>query len=387
MLNRLGIEEDEIDDLVFEETDIPKEGIKWMALAKVHTTNYFSPQSFEQHMRVAWSPAKEVKFTALEENLFTIQCFCLGDWLKVDKGGPWLFRQNAVIIVPYDGLTPTESVDLNSFDAWIQIHKLPIGYRDHVLIKNLVEKKVGKVQTVETVIPGVNNFVRVQVKIDVRKVLARFVTVVRGGQREFFQLKYEKFPRFCGACGFLGHSHLECGSGEHDEAELKWGDWLKADWSTWRGRGTQISRGGGRFGRGEPAGMGRGTEFGGRSMPQASWRFNANILAGQKVQTEEEEHDTGSSPIKKTQMELDDHDSSNDSGAKIRLRIEYDTESQKEETNDNPLAMATDNDPPNITTNSLEKENDRSKCTKKAGADSPSLRSLDSREESDRAQC
>jgi hypothetical protein len=43
MLNRLGIEEDEIDDLVFEETDIPKEGIKWMALAKVHTTNYFSP--------------------------------------------------------------------------------------------------------------------------------------------------------------------------------------------------------------------------------------------------------------------------------------------------------------------------------------------------------
>jgi hypothetical protein len=300
MLNRLGIEEDEIDDLVFEETDIPKEGIKWMALAKVHTTNYFSPQSFEQHMRVAWSPAKEVKFTALEENLFTIQCFCLGDWLKVEKGGPWLFRQNAAIIVPYDGLIPTESVDLNSFDAWIQIHKLPIEYRDHVLIKNLVEKKVGKVQTVETVIPGVNNFVRVQVKIDVRKVLARFVTVVRGGQREFFQLKYEKFPRFCGACGFLGHSHLECGSGEHDEAELKWGDWLKADWSTWRGRGSQIARGGGRFGHGEPAGMGRGREFVGRSMPQASWRFNAITLAGQKVQTEEEEHDTGSSPIKKT---------------------------------------------------------------------------------------
>jgi hypothetical protein len=36
------------------------------------------------------------------------------------------------------------------------------------------------------VIPGVNNFVRVQVKFDVRKVLALFVTIVRGGQREFF---------------------------------------------------------------------------------------------------------------------------------------------------------------------------------------------------------
>jgi hypothetical protein len=133
--------------------------------------------------------------------------------------------------------------------------------------------------------------------------------------------------------------------------------------------------------------MGRGREFGGRSMLQASWRFNAITLAGQKVQTEEEEHDTGSSPIKKTQMELDDHDPSNDSGAKRRLQIEYDMESQKEETNDIPLAMATDNDPPNITTNSLERENDRSKRTKKAGADSPSLRSADSNEESDRAQC
>jgi hypothetical protein len=110
--------------------------------------------TFETYQRVAWSPAKEVKFTTLEENRFTIQCFYLGDWLKVEKGGPWLFRQNAVIIEPYDGLVPAESVELNKFDAWVQIHKLPIGYRDHALIKKLMEKKVGKVLTVETVILG-----------------------------------------------------------------------------------------------------------------------------------------------------------------------------------------------------------------------------------------
>jgi hypothetical protein len=52
---------------------------------------------------------------------------------------------------------------------------------------------------------------------------------VRGGQREFYQLKYEEFPKFCGACGFLGHSHLECGSEVHDEDSVKWGEWLKVD--------------------------------------------------------------------------------------------------------------------------------------------------------------
>ncbi|KAK1680255.1 hypothetical protein QYE76_041103 [Lolium multiflorum] len=70
MIQRVGIEDDEFDDLVFEdEEDAPKEGIKWMALAKVHTTNYFSPQTFEQHMRVAWSPAKEIHFQLLEDGV------------------------------------------------------------------------------------------------------------------------------------------------------------------------------------------------------------------------------------------------------------------------------------------------------------------------------
>jgi hypothetical protein len=145
MLLRLGIEEDEEDDLVFEDQiDVPKEGMKWTALARVHTSNFFSPQTFEQHMRVAWSPAKEIKFTALEERLFSIQCSCLGDWIKVEQGGPWLFRQNAVSIEKYDGLSPIESVDLNFITVWIQIHKLPIGYRNNTLIKNLIEKKMGR---------------------------------------------------------------------------------------------------------------------------------------------------------------------------------------------------------------------------------------------------
>jgi hypothetical protein len=44
LLQRLGIEEDEFDDLVFEEEAMaPKEGMKWIALARVHTTNFFSP--------------------------------------------------------------------------------------------------------------------------------------------------------------------------------------------------------------------------------------------------------------------------------------------------------------------------------------------------------
>jgi hypothetical protein len=56
ILRHLSIYEEEIDDLEEEEKDDPKEGMKWFALARVHTGNHFSVQTFEQHMKVAWIP-------------------------------------------------------------------------------------------------------------------------------------------------------------------------------------------------------------------------------------------------------------------------------------------------------------------------------------------
>jgi hypothetical protein len=61
--------------------------------------------------------------------------------LKVEHGGTWLFWQNAVIIELYNGLASPESIGLNSIAVWIQINKLPIGYRNKTLITNLREKR------------------------------------------------------------------------------------------------------------------------------------------------------------------------------------------------------------------------------------------------------
>jgi hypothetical protein len=130
LMQRLGIEEDEFDDLIFEDEETaPRQGMRWLALVKVHTSNPFSPITFEQHMRNVWAPAQNIDFNHLEGNLFTVQCFCLGDWIKIKEGGPWMFRQNAVCVEDYDGLMSPNLIDLNHFETWVQIHKLPIGYR------------------------------------------------------------------------------------------------------------------------------------------------------------------------------------------------------------------------------------------------------------------
>jgi hypothetical protein len=98
LLKRLGIEEDKFDDLVFQEVDVPKEGMKWMTLCRFHRTNFFNPQMFEQHMRFAWSPAKAINITPLKDDLFSIKSEGRRRW-------PWLFCQNTMSIEPYDGLS------------------------------------------------------------------------------------------------------------------------------------------------------------------------------------------------------------------------------------------------------------------------------------------
>jgi hypothetical protein len=159
---------------------------------------------------------------------------------------------------------------------------------------------------------------------------------------------FEKFPKFCGACGYLGHTHLECGTGEHDENLLKWGDWLKAEWSTWHGQSPPGIHGGGHDGHGrEPFLDGRGKRPVGRGdgAPQ-SWRHNALSYKADGTLEDEELKDTGTSPMKNPGTEVENSDNSSELGEKRRLALPIEnTESCNDNIQgvlDSPEAMVTD---------------------------------------------
>jgi hypothetical protein len=52
--------------------------------------------------------------------------------------------------------------------------------------------------------------------------------------------------------------------------------------------------------------------------------------------------DTRTSPVKRTQIDLDETDPSSDSGSKRRLNMEENSDAQKENIDGMPLAMITD---------------------------------------------
>ena len=96
MMKELGLKEEDLDDVVFDEQPAPPEGPRWVALARVNTSKTYSQTWFFRNMRSAWDIAQEARFKPLEENLYTVTFTCLGDWERVMNDGPWNFSAGEV---------------------------------------------------------------------------------------------------------------------------------------------------------------------------------------------------------------------------------------------------------------------------------------------------
>ena len=188
--------------------------------------------------------------------------------------GPWLFRECALMLERFDGATTIPTVIPNKVEVWIQIHRIPPLYRTEAILKQLAGK-VGEVVKVELKVISAEDgeFQRARVKLTAGRPLMRVVTLSPEGlQSMLMQVKYEKAPKFCDHCGLMGHGALECGTGEHADDELNYGDWILAPMETWHPETPRV-RGG--FGWERDAGRGgRGfADHGGRSAGRGVGRF------------------------------------------------------------------------------------------------------------------
>ena len=85
LMKELGLREEDLDDVVFDEKEASSEVTRWMVIARVHMDKPYSQAWFFQNMRSAWNLARDVKFRPSEENLYTLRFFCLWDWRGLKK--------------------------------------------------------------------------------------------------------------------------------------------------------------------------------------------------------------------------------------------------------------------------------------------------------------
>jgi hypothetical protein len=323
MFDQLVIDESEFDDFIIEEEQESLEAsTRWMVVARVLCGKKFSHDALMQQMQIAWNPAREVTMRPVGANLFLIQCFCLGDWEKVMERGPWLFREWMMITAPYDGFSDLELVELEHALMWIQVHKVPEGFRKIEVLKPLINRACGYVETLELKHAGIfrGDFVRARIRVDVQRPLARFVSLSRGGKIFLYVVKYEKLGMICFTCGLIGHDYKECGAGVFDEKDLKYGEWIYVNPPSSRGRDLGGLRGGFRGGHGglgfgecastggmEGAGRGLGMVFAGRGHGTfVDWREHPERHAKQPGVGDRELMDTATSPNKVADVHMSD---------------------------------------------------------------------------------
>ncbi|KAE8799590.1 hypothetical protein D1007_24968 [Hordeum vulgare] len=128
LLERLNLEDDEADDLVWEEEiDVEEIKPKWLALGRVLTMKSFSQSALIAEMKAAWNPAQPVVWRRIKANLFSIQFSCLADWNKAMHKEPWDFHGMALLMTEYNGFTNPEKVKLDRLETSYSVMSRYIG--------------------------------------------------------------------------------------------------------------------------------------------------------------------------------------------------------------------------------------------------------------------
>lgn len=127
------------------------------------------------------------------------------------------------MVADFDGEKTIDEVEFIFIPIWARIIKMPLGLMNKAA-GEMIGEMIGEVLEVdvEEDDTAVGHFMRVKVKLDIRKPLMRGVTLdVGDGAKEKIKwcpLVYEYLSDFCYTCGRIGHTDRLC------EAQLKKGE-------------------------------------------------------------------------------------------------------------------------------------------------------------------
>lgn len=134
----------------------------------------------------------------LSTNLFLFQFFHELDVDRVEKGKPWTFNKQLLMLKRMEkGMKPLNS-PINSVTIWVQIHEVPFGFHPNN-VAHAVGKNLGKfIEADPWNEEGAwNVFLRVRVELDARKPLVQRMKIkAREGEWSWVYFKYERLPSF-----------------------------------------------------------------------------------------------------------------------------------------------------------------------------------------------
>jgi len=160
-----------------------------------------------------WCPIKGVLCKDLGENHFLFTFLQAAGKKRALEEGPWMFGKDLVVMVDYDAMKTIEEMDFSFIPIWIRVMKLPLGMMTRATGEAIGEE-IGTFMCMDLDDNDsvVGRFLRIKVRLDVRKPLMRGVTVCVGKEEKplWCPVEYEFLPDFCYTCGIIGHTDRSC---------------------------------------------------------------------------------------------------------------------------------------------------------------------------------
>jgi hypothetical protein len=185
------------------------------AVAKVLAEKPVRAEALELSLGRIWCPMKGVECKDLGENRFLFTFMQGSGKRRALEEGPWMFGKDLVVVADFEGDKTIDEVEFSSIPIWVRILKMPLG-----LMNKSAGEKIGEMVGAVLEVDAdeneraVGEFLRVKVRLDIRKPLMRGVTLDVGeGEQEKIKwcpLVYEYLPDFCYICGLIGHIDHSC---------------------------------------------------------------------------------------------------------------------------------------------------------------------------------
>ncbi|XP_075640492.1 uncharacterized protein At4g02000-like [Castanea sativa] len=153
---------------------------------------------------------------------------------RILSNEPWSFDKSLVVLQKYDRLTPLSDLPLDKSSFWVQVHNIPIGFRNKSVAEDIYSS-IGVIDRSITVTEcECGSYIRVRATLDVFQPLCRGrIIKFEGGEKVWVNFRYERLPNICYWCGYFDQGDRDCDLWIQSKGTLKlesqqFGSWIRA---------------------------------------------------------------------------------------------------------------------------------------------------------------
>jgi hypothetical protein len=204
---------------------------KTCVIGKLIVEHLVSKETIKDGLISWWKPFGDLVFKVLGENLFLIEFSDKRDKDRVLSGRPWAFESSLFLVEDFEGLAQPSDFKFDTASFWVRMVNLPLACMG-AEVGRKIGATMGMVEAVDVDANGMGwgEFLRVKIRLDLKKPLLRGRKLNVQGKQVWVTFKYERLPRFCFNCGVICHGKTGCSNKSElrNQGTTRYGPWLRA---------------------------------------------------------------------------------------------------------------------------------------------------------------